>query len=282
MVINNSMSNLEPKQYQELAIFGDSYADSNIHSDFALGWAHYLCDINGWNIETDAVQTGLSGAGNWWAYSQFCKALDNYHIKNAVFVFTDTGRLPIATLTPDITPSVSFLSNIYDTIDQQDSTPMFGPGATFNEYQVIKMWREVFTDDQRYDLLEWINRSCARDCIQLAIKNQINFTVVVPFQFSMRNYNDILQPDQHQIITGVDTVSLAEMQLHNPDVAGVDWGENIYDTRTNHLNNHNNKILASLIQQGLSGGKGVIDFSERDDLDTSPETLQQYGTILFK
>ena len=277
------------KESCKLAVFGDSYADSNIHHATAKGWAHYLCEINGWDMNTETLQTGLSGAGNWWAYSQFRKALNAYNIEHAVFVFTEPNRLPIAKISDDITPSAAFMSSLYDKILDADLEPQFGPGASYNEFQVIEMWREVFTDESNeYDLLHWINLTCAKECIQLAMQHNIKFTVMVPFCASMvtGNYDNVVDPDAHLIITCVDDVSLAEMQLHDPAVDDIYWQGHLlgapFDTRVNHLNNHNNKILASLVNQGLQGHKGYIDFSQRDDLDTSPEAIQQYGKILFK
>ena len=270
------------KETMQLAVFGDSYADSNNHIEFGQGWLHYLCELNDWDVSVDTLQTGLSGAGNWWSYTQFRNALDCYMIKNAVFVITDTGRLPIAKLRGGITPSASYLANMYDIIKDSGMEPLFGPEAAFNEYQVIEMWRDVFTDGGPYELLEWINVSCMKECLLLAEEHNINYTVVVPFDNSIESYSAILQPEHQQIITCVDNVSLDEMQLNDATVQGIDWIGSCYDTRTNHLNNHNNKILAAEINQGLMGRNGIFDFSERDDLDTSAETISLYGNILFK
>lgn len=275
----------------ELGVFGDSYADHKSPMPQKDGWMHHLSNYLNLDVQLDTVFTGESGAGNWWAYTQFKKALQSFTIKRAVFSFPSRGRLPISQNKDGyVVPNMAYMYHMFRSFNNRsiinnnnmmtyyDDKEEF-PAGSNSQYEVMKMWWEVFEDE--HDLVGFINDHAALSCIKLAQENNIKFTVIVPFKTEWENEYTIFDPTQYTVITGLDEISRKEMQLDNENIDYIEWHGGGGDARTNHLNSHNNTLLAGAILDGFDR-TGLVDYTLMRNLDTTVTTIKNYGKVVYK
>jgi hypothetical protein len=279
------------KKTLKLAAFGDSYADFKgpIENE---GWHYELCQLRNWDMHTETLNTGESGAGNWWGYLQFIHTLESHHIENVVFSFTDIYRLPIAN--PNGTNfSFEYLGYCHwqehgNKMQQQafkeeiDKRKPLGTNEQYQPSAVVELWQDLFdTQDHPHLLTNFIARYVYHDVVRLCKEHNINLVALIPFDavdYGIKSTSDVTV----QTITAIDKVSHLEQQSHNPDILGLQWiTQPFNDERTNHLNNNNNKILAEYINKGLLGEAQLVDFSLVPGLDTSIESMAPYCTFTF-
>lgn len=282
------------KPILELAVFGDSYADNKGPRPHE-GWHQALCKINGWDMHTQTVNTGESGAGNWWGYINLLHYVKTHKIRNVVFSLTDIKRLPIAS--PN---GANFAYEYGGYIHQKqngnpgddkrfvsylNSKKHIGPDEQYPPGNIMEMWYDLFSEPHQPHLLaEFINTQVRAAVEKVCLDNNINCVFFVPFVHDVESYG-IYNKDHinYHTIIGLDTVSAKEQHRDDPNVDRIVWHTQAdNDERTNHFMQHHNVLLAHEINRGLSGTKELVKFDENPGLDYSIEKMQEYGTFVYK
>lgn len=274
----------------KLAVFGDSYADNKgPHPN--EGWHQSLCRLNNWNIN-ETLNTGQSGAGNWWAYANLIKMLQKHTAENIVVSFTSLGRFPMIK-----NPNMSFwFEKIYPNYNSSDLFYNILKNSTeSNTIEILNFFKtsasifyiEEENQEDYPNIVEYLNLNVWRSINELFERIKINAVFLIPFMDTYKKYTQFYQ-SKYKIITNIDGTSIAEMQRNKPGWDYIKWndptgnGHFSNDTRTNHLTNHNNNILAKEIKKGLEEDTGTHNFLKNKELDLSDGCLKKYGKIIWK
>lgn len=238
-------------RYYKLAVYGDSYADSGPPESEFFYQSYYnrlsqmlsdnptaLGEHHGVDEKLYYENYGSSGASPYWAYINFknCLVDLNYVVENAVMVFSDTQRLPIATkehcgmswknlfrvdkipMHIDVerniegkSPSKSFWEHTLKTLSMHPPATLGG----YDEADVFSLWNLFFEDNYYHnELTKLISLASFTKSIELAKERNVNLVVIIPFDSSMSEYlgedPDPKITDNLMIITGLDKVSHME------------------------------------------------------------------------
>lgn len=268
-----------------LASFGDSYVDRK--GPKMDSWHDQLVHLRGLDI-SQCHNVAQHGASTWWGVYNFKRLLEQgFTVKNAVFSFTTSCRMPIAYHEPRMADtaavSSSYEYNMYCAMTHEEqkyfTQQRDGDYGGYSMSQVFGVWDTVMENnpgpENTRHLVKYVNKWMICEVHEMCKQHDINATFIIPFQECTKEYlvnRDYILKD-HMVITNLDAVSHREKRHnpYNPDdsthpIRFVKWYEDPWEGRCNHLSGNNNKILADLINQGLSGRKGLVDF-ETLDLD---------------
>ena len=274
-------------KHYKLGVFGDSYADSKGPLQDTEGWQLNLCEQRNWNIHTDTTNSGESGAGNWWGMWNLLNSINSVQYENIVFSVTNHWRLPLASIPGCNFAHTYMLGYASQTTEQkkqwyadsQDHNVPNGIGKTLSTMpsELYRVWSELFDTNDDNMLAKFISQAVVDKLFLLAE----NHNVVLLMPFGIKHYD--ISKHNLTIIHSLAQVSKEEMRAGNSNVDWIEWNNNPdNDHRTNHLNNNNNKILASVIDEALSNNKPqLIDFRLQAGLDFSIDTLSKYGKIHY-
>lgn len=269
-----------------LASFGDSYVDRK--GPKMDSWHDQLVHLRGLDIN-QCHNIAQHGASTWWGVYNFKRLLEQgYTIENAVFSFTSSCRMPIAYHEPDLSDtdavSSSYEYNMYCSMTPEEQQYFSNQrndnyGGYSNE-QVFGVWDTVMENNPGLGgtrhLVHYVNKWMICEVYDLCKQHNVNATFIIPFNDHVERYltnRDYITRD-YLVVSNLDAVSHREKR-HNPydpesdcmhPLRFVKWYGDPLEGRCNHLSGANNKILADLINQGLSGRTGLVDF-ETLDLD---------------
>jgi len=268
----------------KLAVFGDSYADCKGPRQDTEGWQLNLCQRRGWNMHSDTINSGESGAGNWWGMWNLLRDLDLNHYENIVFSVTNGWRLPI-TSNPGCHFSYTYLGYACQRTAQekewygkdQDQHGEIGKNNGTWPSELYRVWQELFDPENDNMLNNFISQAVVNKLFEIGKKHN----VVILMPFGSREYD--LSQNTCTIIEHLDKASMKEMHAGDTNIDWIEWKTHAHnDERTNHLNDNNNKILAKIIDESLLNNEPqVINFSTVAGLDFHKDTLGKYGKIHY-
>lgn len=214
----------------------------------------------------------LNGTSLWYSYRRLCEYVSKYEIKNVIFFYTSLSRAPIK-------------DGEYATKSFQKPTGLLKN----KEEKFIDYWYKIVSISPNFhdEFLPFMAYSIFNSVEMICKSKNINLVHVLTFYGKSQSANNINVSSEFPILTGIQDVS--SMESGNID----DWSDIIqrgsfisgtddisYDSRRNHLNDHNNKLLADTLFDLLEQPKPTrIDFSTLD-IDISKESWMRYHTNL--
>ena len=270
----------------QLASFGDSYADRK--GPKTDGWHDQLAELRGLDINL-CHNVAQHGASSWWGVYNFKRLLEQgCTIQNAVFSFTSSCRMPLTYSEQGNNFGLvcaSYEYNAYTNMTPQEQAVFVREQAVHGRYgrysygDVFGVWDTIIENSpgqgKTRHFTQYANKWMICEVHEMCKQYNINATFIIPFgtdvEAYLNNRNYILR--DNLVITHLDEASRKELRIgtwHNDEsdptypLQFVRWYEDEWEGRCNHLTGANNKILADLINQGLCGRRGVVDFSTLD------------------
>lgn len=280
--------------HYKLAVFGDSYADNK--GPFNDGWHQCVCELQGWDLE-ETINFGESGAGNWWAYINFIKFINEGNTaEHYVFSLTSLNRFPLEKGRNYgwVYPMYSFPScsdfdvEMWKSGLEDHEAKLDDNGGTirklFDYWDAVHPTKEA---DGCSTLVHFINNMVWKELNHIVTRDNLNVVFIIPFGFGFDEYCSLYK-SQKPMITNIDEVSRLEMSINEPGWAGMSWsihngnGSN-NDARTNHLCKHNNILLAEIIAGCMEHQNEITHyFDETEGLIYGDEALNGYGTVIWE
>lgn len=266
---------------KKLIVYGDSFADSNIHIKLfpqVKHWFHHLVEhYTGQPYDQplmmqdqdnyDYLNRGANGTSSFFSLWRFLEDLDIFSPEKIVFLFSAPRRTPLAK-----GPLVNKVSSYRDG-SFKDIKKMKGDRQEINlQTKQIQHWYRYFVNEE--PLIQFIQQSIF-DRVQLECKKR-NIDLV--FIECLSAIYEPIRIDfkylEYPLIRNLETVTRLECY------PGTFEHLSVGDCRAGHMNQHNNKLCADeIIKCFEDKTPRLVNFDEVLGLDYSKDSFNFFFKI---